>query len=263
MHGPIHVTIPDPVCFHPRARPDTSRCVTCGKPTRSHELPPEDRSVVCPDCGAVVILTVRPVQCHACWESLGTLVLVRHATPERTTHELYHAMPGPPLSPVGREQARALGALGEKLGLRGCISSPYARALETASFLLPSGVDPLVNQAWCEIDAEDNGEEQLRAAIVEHAKAALASIALPSGETVVVVTHGGVINGVLQILAPDVHRTAWKDVHGNPVPQGGAWVLSMKDGRCVGAKLVVTPLSGSACYRHASCERDEPWREVS
>jgi broad specificity phosphatase PhoE len=77
-----------------------------------------------------------------------TLYLVRHAEPAA----LWGAHPDPGLSPLGQEQARAVGERLRGLGVNSLITSPLARCQETAAPLAEMLGQPVqINKAVAEI----------------------------------------------------------------------------------------------------------------
>jgi probable phosphoglycerate mutase len=102
----------------------------------------------------------------------------------------------PPLSPLGRQQAQLLAKRVSRLKHAAVYSSPYRRALETASAI---SNDVLVDDRLIEMkmDLGDEGEldfKELPASAVERMSAAISDIAQahPDGR-VIVVTHGAVM----------------------------------------------------------------------
>lgn len=83
------------------------------------------------------------------------MILTRHAESEWNRHygrtRIDPGIPDPPLTERGIAQAEALGSALAGEGLRRIVSSPYRRALETATILgravgLPITVEPLVRE---------------------------------------------------------------------------------------------------------------------
>lgn len=67
---------------------------------------------------------------------MGRLLLIRHAQSEGNQARVYTARSDVPLTPIGREQAHALGARLKAIGRpERLISSPYTRAEQTAGIL--------------------------------------------------------------------------------------------------------------------------------
>jgi probable phosphoglycerate mutase len=125
-------------------------------------------------------------------EGVTEIWLVRHA-------DCYEDMSDgadPPLSALGRKQAELLGKRIGKLKHEAVYSSPYRRALETASAI---STDVLVDDRLIEMkmDLGEEGEldfKELPASAVERMSAAMGDIsqAHPDGR-VIVITHGAVM----------------------------------------------------------------------
>jgi glucosyl-3-phosphoglycerate phosphatase len=155
------------------------------------------------------------------------LLLLRHAQSEWNAQGRWQGMADPPLSPRGRQQAATAGRLLGRCGIDGAVSSDLQRARATAEAItaefpvaVPVEIEPGLREydlgAWSgltgvEIEARWPGavEEwrqgrlvatpggETRTAFVARISAAVARIvADPPAETVVVVTHGGVISAL-------------------------------------------------------------------
>jgi broad specificity phosphatase PhoE len=155
------------------------------------------------------------------------LLLLRHAQSEWNALGRWQGMADPPLSPRGREQAATAGRLLVPWGISGAVSSDLQRARATAeaiaaelALVAPIGIEPGLREydlgAWSgltrvEIEAGWPGEieewrhgrlvatpgGETRTAFVARISATVARIvADPPAETVVVVTHGGVISAL-------------------------------------------------------------------
>lgn len=157
------------------------------------------------------------------------MILMRHA--ETVFNVVFGATrvdPGvedPPLTPRGRDQARAAAAALQAERLRRIVTSPYRRALETAEILsgelgLPVSVNPMVRERVkfvCDVgsprsalerrwpDFGFDGVEEIWWAAAEeptdalHARArtfCAAMATLPDWPDVVVVTHWGVVRSL-------------------------------------------------------------------
>jgi probable phosphoglycerate mutase len=125
-------------------------------------------------------------------EGVTEIWLVRHG-------DCYERMADggdPPLSPLGRKQASRLAERVRRLNPAAVYTSPYRRAVETASTMTDDvRVDPrLVEMA---MDLTDDGMldfKEAPATVVERMSTAINEIAeAHSGQRVIVVTHGAAI----------------------------------------------------------------------
>ena len=128
------------------------------------------------------------------------ILLVRHGD---CYEGLEAAIPDPPLSPTGREQARRLGERLRRLGVDALYSSPLLRARETASAIGPEfGVDPRL----AEVDVDSSsGQVEVREAPEAAAgrlRAVVGDVApRHPGGRVVAVCHGVLIlNYLCEVL---------------------------------------------------------------
>jgi broad specificity phosphatase PhoE len=167
------------------------------------------------------------------------LLLLRHAESEWNAQGLWQGLADPPLSPRGEEQATEAGRLLRPMGLTAVVSSDLRRARATAGRIAlelalagPSGVDAGLREydvgAWCgltrpQIEAgwpgaiEDWREGRLfstpggeqRDSFVARISTAVTRVALERpDDTILVITHGGVIGALCRSLAAPAHRFA-------------------------------------------------------
>jgi glucosyl-3-phosphoglycerate phosphatase len=157
------------------------------------------------------------------------MILVRHAESEWNVHygrtRIDPGMPDPPLTRAGRAQAERLADVLAAEGVARLISSPYRRALETASIIaraldLAISVEPLVRERcafscdvgtpcsllrghWPDLDFAHLEEqwwghvEESTASIAERCAAFCAkTAALPERAQIAVITHWGFIRAL-------------------------------------------------------------------
>ncbi|HEV2767366.1 MAG TPA: histidine phosphatase family protein [Acidimicrobiales bacterium] len=174
------------------------------------------------------------------------LLLVRHAQSEWNALGRWQGWSDPPLSSLGREQARAaVPALG---GFDAVVASDLVRARDTAAILAdalglgPVAIDPRLRERdvgeWAGLTREQIDERWPGALdqpggprppggesppqVFARARRALDELAVTYGEAeLLVVTHGGVIRGVERHF----------DIEPAPLPNlGGVW-LDVEHGR--------------------------------
>ncbi len=152
------------------------------------------------------------------------LYLVRHGETDWNRRRLIQGRTDIPLNETGREQARATGRLLSTRHWDGVIASPLARAFETASIIaaelgLPAPeVAPLLVERdygeaeglnWLEVERRfPEGTEvpgrETREQLAQRVVPALMTLGVEhSGESLVVVSHGGAIRAVLNEVDPD------------------------------------------------------------
>jgi 2,3-bisphosphoglycerate-dependent phosphoglycerate mutase len=152
------------------------------------------------------------------------IFLIRHGHPQQGTGIPYDRAPGPPLSDVGREEARIAGLFLGHMGIRQLFCSPLDRALQTAELIgaalsLTPQVAPLL--------AEHRREETFD----DVRKRAGEFLALLDEDTpqhtqqrVALVTHGSPIKALLLLLSNDsINLDNYKFSNGNHAPTAGVW----------------------------------------
>jgi len=158
---------------------------------------------------------------------MTVFALVRHGETDWNRERRIQGSTDIPLNDLGREQARATGALLADRRWTALVASPLSRAAETAR-LIGAAVglgEPELEPRLAERDygaaegltgpeidalypdgADVPGREP-REAVAERVVAALHDLAARHpGEAVIVVAHGGVIRSVLETVAPGRHR---------------------------------------------------------
>ncbi|MCC6191393.1 MAG: histidine phosphatase family protein [Anaerolineales bacterium] len=156
---------------------------------------------------------------------LPTIYLVRHATPDWTRTDIpYHLPPGPPLTPLGEQEAAQLGEFLRDMGVRQLLASPLARCRHTAEIAAE-----VAGARWVEEPRLAEWQPQEKARDV-HARVwpvwtGAGQVCQTTGP-VALVTHGGPIGALLTQLGVDAQRLAQYQSlfdRRNPVPPAGAW----------------------------------------
>jgi uncharacterized phosphatase len=177
---------------------------------------------------------------------MTTIYLVRHGETDWNRERRIQGSTDIPLNDTGRAQAAAAGELLARREWHGVYTSPLSRASETATIIAgrlglpaPSPVPELVERNYGdaegmtgdEIDALFTGPIPGRESREEVAARAIpAIIALAErhpGESIVVVSHGGVIRTVLGEVAPE---SASGSVGSGPIRNGSIHSLRHTDG---------------------------------
>ena len=151
------------------------------------------------------------------------LYLVRHGETDWNRQHRIQGLTDIPLNETGREQARAAGRLLARREWDGIIASPLSRAMETASIIAeetglsaPEPIDALVERNYGEGEGLDFTEinrrypdraavpgQESRDEVIARVVPALREVASARpGESLIVVSHGGAIRGVLMAADP-------------------------------------------------------------
>jgi len=106
------------------------------------------------------------------------IYLVRHATPDRSRSDIpYHTVPGPDLTPAGRQQAAELGEFLKSAGVAHLLCSPLERAWQTGSIASKiCGATLELNQ-----DLAEHRLDESPASVLERMERALLKAAQLSG----------------------------------------------------------------------------------
>jgi uncharacterized phosphatase len=155
---------------------------------------------------------------------MTSLYLVRHGETDWNAQRRIQGSTDIPLNETGRMQAETTGTLLARRQWDGIYASPLSRAVETASIIAdavglgePQTISAIVERNygeaeglnWEEIEREFPGDSpvpgrETHAEVAERVLPALVSLAVSHpGESLIVVTHGGVIRSVVGAVAPD------------------------------------------------------------
>ncbi len=151
---------------------------------------------------------------------IDTLYLIRHAKPKLGTGIPYDRPPGPPLDPLGHDEARATAQFLNDCALEKLFVSPLERTLQTAGFIHELTGVPL--------ETEPALAEHEMGEAYEHVRARVEALfeRLDAGpyKIVGVVSHGSPIKALLQLLSGDTIDLS-KPVfdNGNNTPTAGVW----------------------------------------
>jgi broad specificity phosphatase PhoE len=181
-----------------------------------------------------------------------SLYLVRHGETDWNAQRRIQGTTDIPLNEMGRTQAAVTGALLAQLDWDGIYSSPLSRAMETARIIAaevglgePVTIPEIVERNYGE--AEGLNWEEIERMFPEgtivpgretHEQVALRALdalltlatACP-GESLIVVTHGGVIRSVLNVVDPDNTHGAITNgsIHSFRVADGSFELIAFDD----------------------------------
>jgi uncharacterized phosphatase len=155
---------------------------------------------------------------------MTSLYLVRHGETDWNAQRRIQGVTDIPLNDIGREQARVTGELLSRREWDGIFASPLSRAFETASIIagevglptptaLPAIVERNYGEAegldWQQIEARFPGNmdvpgRETHDEVALRVLPALIDLAVAHhGENLIVVSHGGVIRSVLNVVDPE------------------------------------------------------------
>jgi broad specificity phosphatase PhoE len=132
----------------------------------------------------------------------------------------YDRPPGPPLSEIGRAEARLAGIYLAGRGVQRLYASPLERAQGTAHAIADEAGLPVITEPAL---AEHRQEETFDA-VKERVRGLLAGLERDTASVVALVSHGSPIKAMLHILSReqiDLSRHIYPN--GNPVPTAGIW----------------------------------------
>jgi uncharacterized phosphatase len=155
---------------------------------------------------------------------MTSLYLVRHGETDWNAQRRIQGSTDIPLNATGRLQAATTGGLLARRHWDGIYASPLSRAFETASIIAasaqlgqPQTIAAIVERNygeaeglnWQQIEERFPGDaavpgRETHAAVAERVVPALLALGTARpGESLIVVTHGGVIRSVLGVVDPD------------------------------------------------------------
>ena len=151
---------------------------------------------------------------------LKELFLVRHGHPKLGTGIAYDRVPGPPLSDVGREEARVAGLFLGHMHIQQIYTSPLDRANETAILIGQQlGLTPVIEPALAEHRKEETFDQ-----VKVRLQDVIARLDAGPFERVALVAHGSPIKALLLILTQDrIKLDDYRFANGNHVPTAGVW----------------------------------------
>jgi uncharacterized phosphatase len=181
-----------------------------------------------------------------------SLYLVRHGETDWNAQRRIQGTTDIPLNAMGRGQAAATGALLARREWDGIYASPLSRAMETAEIIsaevglgVPTTIPQIVERNYGEAEGL-NWEEiermfpegtfvpgrETHEQVAERVLAALLALATACpGESLIVVTHGGVIRSLLNAVDPDTLHGAITNgsIHSFQVVDGTFELIAFND----------------------------------
>jgi uncharacterized phosphatase len=183
---------------------------------------------------------------------MTSLYLVRHGETDWNAQRRIQGSTDVPLNPMGRAQAETTGKLLARREWDGVYSSPLSRAFETASIIAhevalgrPHTIAAIVERNygeaeglnWEQIERQFPGDapvpgRETHEEVAERVVPALVSLATSRpGESLIVVTHGGVIRSVLNAVDPSVTHGSITNgsIHSFELIDGSLELVSFND----------------------------------
>lgn len=155
------------------------------------------------------------------------IYIARHASPDWSRDDIpYDIPPGPPLTPQGEREAKALGEFLRTRSISKVYASPLERAHRTA-LLAAQVIDQVVTVAEAIAEWRDDETPELVSARVTPFWQALSGESEICGP-ICVVTHGGPLGLLLhQMGLPAVQRKKYMARYDNVIaPPAGTWLAS-------------------------------------
>ncbi|HJZ47006.1 MAG TPA: histidine phosphatase family protein [Roseiflexaceae bacterium] len=151
---------------------------------------------------------------------LEELYLIRHATPDRTTGVPYNIMPGPPLAPIGQQEAVQTAYWLAGRGVERLLASPFDRTRATAETIAGQlGLEITFAEALRE-GGPGETMEQIRARMAE----LLAQLDDSPLHNAALITHGAPIRALLLHTTGDrIDLKPHAYDNGNCTPTAGVW----------------------------------------
>ena len=151
---------------------------------------------------------------------LKEIFFIRHGHPQQGTGIAYDCVPGPPLSDIGREEARIAGLFLGHLRLQQIFCSPLDRAQQTAELI---GAELSLTPQVAPLLAEHRKEETFED-VRQRMREFLALLDEDEHERVALVTHGSPIKALLLSLSNEsIKLDDYKFSNGNHAPTAGVW----------------------------------------
>jgi len=163
-------------------------------------------------------------------ETILEIYLIRHATPDYGRKEIrYDIIPGPPLTAGGVEEAKELSKFLIPKKISKIYSSPLERTKQTAEIIASIlNLQCHLNNSLVEWRRNETKTEIAQRVLPfwEHVL-----ITSQWNDSVVIVTHGGLIKTLLEFLGLDINKikeygTAFG--YSSPLPPAGVWKASRK-----------------------------------
>jgi len=151
---------------------------------------------------------------------LKEIFLVRHGHPKQGTGIAYDRVPGPPLSDVGREEARVAGLFLGHMHIQQIYSSPLDRAHETATLIGQQlALTPVIELALAEHRKEETFEQ-----VKQRLQDVITRLDAEPFERIALVAHGSPIKALLLTLTQErIKLDDYRFANGNHVPTAGVW----------------------------------------
>ncbi|MBP1465565.1 histidine phosphatase family protein [Candidatus Chloroploca sp. M-50] len=169
---------------------------------------------------------------------LTDLYLIRHGEPARKADVPYQTLPGPDLSPRGREEARQAASFLATMGLEHLFVSPFARTTQTAEVLVEYLNIPVTFTGLVQEHGPHEPFEQVR----ERLRELLAATQDSPYQRIGLVTHGSPIRALLlEMSSEKIDLSKHVYAGGNPAPTCGIWHIHRVDEHTQRFELIFRP----------------------
>lgn len=151
---------------------------------------------------------------------LQEIYLVRHAAPDRASGITYNVEPGPPLTPIGRDEAQQAAAWLAERGLEYVFCSPFARTSQTADAIVDRLGVPISYVKALGENAPGETPQRVRERVAE----LIGQIDDGPLTIIAIVTHGMCVKSLLQHTTNDkIDLSKHVYDYGNCSPTAGIW----------------------------------------
>ena len=151
---------------------------------------------------------------------LEELFVIRHAEPDRTLAMAYNVLPGPPLTPRGREEAAQAAAWLAGQSVEYLFASPFERASSTADIIVDRLGLPITYTATLREAGPGETLDQVQARMGD----LLAQLDDGPLRRVGLVSHGACVRGLLRhTTANRIDLRQHMYDYGNHAPTAGIW----------------------------------------
>lgn len=168
------------------------------------------------------------------------IFVLRHAAPDRSTGVTYNVVPGPPLTPIGRQEALQAGSWLGKHHIDAAYVSPFQRTRQTAAIVSEHMFAPF---AFVD-DIQEGAPGEQHPSVRSRVRAFLDVLDTKSLGSVLLVTHGCCVLATLEVTTADrIDLSGHTYDYGNKSPTAGIWHGTRQADGLFAWELAFTPSS--------------------